>query len=145
MPTEERHIARVGILDASNRVRFLRMPDVELSGEGWELPGGGLKGDETHMEAAVRVSRAEVGINQLTVGPWVWTRRHASPGNSRGRVWVGQDSVAPYCEALTLPPFARRSTVTALQAVADSDRPRKLPTLRARVRARALPWSRTGV
>ena len=37
-------------------------------------PGGGLEGDETFEEAAVRELREETGITGVEIGPWIWLR-----------------------------------------------------------------------
>jgi 8-oxo-dGTP pyrophosphatase MutT (NUDIX family) len=44
----------------------------------WITPGGGLEGDESYEQAAVRELREETGIT-ASIGPCVWTRRHVFP------------------------------------------------------------------
>jgi 8-oxo-dGTP pyrophosphatase MutT (NUDIX family) len=53
---------------------LLRSP----SGSVWITPGGGLEGDETYEQAAVRELLEETGIVE-PIGTCVWTRRHVFP------------------------------------------------------------------
>lgn len=47
-------------------------------GRRWITPGGGLEGDETYKQAAVRELFEETGIT-APLGPCVWLRRHVFP------------------------------------------------------------------
>ena len=40
----------------------------------WMTPGGGLEGDETFEQAAVRELHEETGITGVELGPWIWSR-----------------------------------------------------------------------
>ncbi len=40
----------------------------------WMTPGGGLEGDETFEEAAIRELREETGITGVEIGSWIWSR-----------------------------------------------------------------------
>jgi 8-oxo-dGTP pyrophosphatase MutT (NUDIX family) len=67
---------------------LLRAPDQSV----WITPGGGVEGDETHEEAAIRELREETGL-ALPLGPCVWVRRHvfpwrAGPIDQRERFYV---------------------------------------------------------
>ncbi len=42
----------------------------------WFTPGGALEPGETYEQAALRELHEETGINSVTLGPWVWSRRH---------------------------------------------------------------------
>lgn len=39
-------------------------------------PGGGLEGDETHEQGAIRELLEELGLSVASVGPAIWMRRH---------------------------------------------------------------------
>ncbi|MGH2607895.1 MAG: NUDIX domain-containing protein, partial [Tepidiformaceae bacterium] len=42
----------------------------------WITPGGGLEGDETYEQCALRELREETGIVDVDLGPCVWLREH---------------------------------------------------------------------
>ena len=68
-----RRAARVAVLDPSGAV-FLFQHDDSANGTFWELPGGGIEGDETPREGALRELREETGWTDLTMGPLLCTR-----------------------------------------------------------------------
>jgi 8-oxo-dGTP pyrophosphatase MutT (NUDIX family) len=67
-----RRAARVLLLDENSRVLLVRFS--YLGESWWAAPGGGLKDDETHEEAAWREVAEETGFELDELGPWVWTR-----------------------------------------------------------------------
>lgn len=82
----ERRAARVLLLDRDDRVLLVaHAPDPTR--RVWTAPGGGLRQDEDHHEAARRELEEEIGIAEEP-GPWVWSRRVTFP--FRG-CWIDQD------------------------------------------------------
>lgn len=81
-----RRAARVLLLDAEDRVLLVaHAPDPTR--RVWTAPGGGLRDDETHHEAAHRELEEEIGIDEEP-GPWIWSRRVTF--SFRG-CWIDQD------------------------------------------------------
>ncbi|MFJ9373769.1 NUDIX hydrolase [Streptomyces sp. NPDC101455] len=81
-----RKVARVVLLDPEDRILLLHghEPD-DPADDWWFTPGGGLEGDETHEEAALRELAEETGITQVELGPVLWTRTCSFP--FAGRRW----------------------------------------------------------
>jgi 8-oxo-dGTP pyrophosphatase MutT (NUDIX family) len=76
-----RRSAKVLVLDDQDRVLLFRGRDpfAEDDGTWWFLPGGGLEGDETDEQAAIRELREETGLHVSDVGPRIGTRRLTIP------------------------------------------------------------------
>ena len=71
-----RPAARLLILDPADRVLLFRVEDASFRDPVlWLTPGGGLEGDETYEQAAIRELTEETGID-APLGPCVWVRRH---------------------------------------------------------------------
>ena len=67
-----RRAARVLLFDEDRRVLLVRF---RYQGRSWwAAPGGGLEGDETHEEAAMREVAEETSFELQELGPWIWTR-----------------------------------------------------------------------
>ncbi len=71
-----RRTARVLVIDESDRLLLLRtqLPHRKEHSV-WLTPGGGLKPEETHEEAAIRELWEETGLTGVDLGPWVWRRQ----------------------------------------------------------------------
>ncbi|MEU6854442.1 NUDIX domain-containing protein [Actinacidiphila alni] len=70
-----RRAARVAVLDPDGAVFLLRYDNPEV-GPHWAMPGGGLEGDETPREGAVREAREETGWTDVEPGPLLCTWEH---------------------------------------------------------------------
>ncbi|MFE1962294.1 NUDIX hydrolase [Streptomyces sp. NPDC059479] len=83
---ELRKVARVVLLDPQDRILLLHgfEPD-DPDKDWWFTPGGGLEGDETREEAALRELAEETGITQVELGPVLWRRMCSFPFD--GRRW----------------------------------------------------------
>ncbi|MFF2655330.1 NUDIX hydrolase [Streptomyces sp. NPDC058045] len=83
---EVRRVARVILLDPQDRVLLLHghEPD-DPARTWWFTPGGGLEGDESHEEAALRELAEETGITRVELGPALWRRTCSFP--FAGRRW----------------------------------------------------------
>jgi 8-oxo-dGTP pyrophosphatase MutT (NUDIX family) len=68
IPTVERNVVRLVVLEASGRVLLLHVRDATQPefGTAWELPGGGIEAGEDYVQAAIRELREETG---LEIGP----------------------------------------------------------------------------
>ncbi|MFE0735155.1 MULTISPECIES: NUDIX hydrolase [Streptomyces] len=81
-----RRVARVILLDPDDRVLLLRghEPD-DPDDTWWFTPGGGLEGEETREQAALRELAEETGITDVRLGPVLWQRYCSFP--FAGRRW----------------------------------------------------------
>ncbi|MFF1838571.1 NUDIX hydrolase [Streptomyces sp. NPDC058231] len=86
MPAENRKVARVVLLDPDDRILLIHghEPD-DPDDTWWFTPGGGLEGDETRQEAALRELAEETGITDVELGPVLWQRICSFPFD--GRRW----------------------------------------------------------
>ncbi|MFJ2741326.1 NUDIX hydrolase [Streptomyces sp. NPDC087440] len=70
-----RKVARVILLDPEDRVLLMHgYEPEEPDRKWWFTPGGGLEGDETPAEAALREVAEETGITDVELGPVLWQR-----------------------------------------------------------------------
>ncbi|MYU09585.1 NUDIX domain-containing protein [Streptomyces sp. SID8361] len=81
-----RKVARVVLLDPQDRILLLHgfEPD-DPSSTWWFTPGGGLEGEESREEAALRELAEETGITDVRLGPLLWRRICSFP--FAGRRW----------------------------------------------------------
>ncbi|MDX2679037.1 NUDIX hydrolase [Streptomyces sp. NY05-11A] len=81
-----RKVARVVLLDPQDRILLLHghEPD-DLADDWWFTPGGGVEGDETREQAALRELAEETGITEVELGPVLWRRKCSFP--FAGRRW----------------------------------------------------------
>ncbi|MFG2515514.1 NUDIX hydrolase [Streptomyces sp. NPDC048584] len=86
LPGGLRRVARVVLLDPRDRILLLHghEPD-DPADDWWFTPGGGLEGDETREQAALRELAEETGITEVDLGPVLWRRRCSFP--FAGRRW----------------------------------------------------------
>lgn len=79
LPAIQRSAVRVVVIDRRDRVLLFRIrePLHPEQGTVWELPGGGIRTDETYVDAAVRELREEAGIaaEPTEIGTPNWRRR----------------------------------------------------------------------
>ncbi|MET9660709.1 NUDIX hydrolase [Streptomyces sp. NPDC006510] len=86
MRTEKRKVARVVLLDPDDRILLMHGFEPEdPESSWWFTPGGGLEGDETREEAALRELTEETGITDVELGPLLWQRMCSFPFD--GRRW----------------------------------------------------------
>ncbi len=74
-PPIHRPAARGLVVDPANRLLLMQF-QTEDAGTLWLTPGGGIEPGESDEEALRRELWEEVGLESITVGPLVWTRRH---------------------------------------------------------------------
>ncbi|MFD6759989.1 NUDIX hydrolase [Streptomyces roseolus] len=75
---EVRRVARVILLDPDDRVLLMHGHEPDDPGDTWWFtPGGGVEGDETRAQAALRELAEETGLTDVELGPVLW-RRHCS-------------------------------------------------------------------
>ncbi|MGW5097813.1 NUDIX hydrolase [Streptomyces nodosus] len=106
-----RRVARVVLLDPRDRILLLHghEPD-DPADDWWFTPGGGLEGDETREQAALRELAEETGITEVELGPVLWRRRCSFP--FAGRRW---DQDEWYYLARTAQTTAVASALTELE------------------------------
>ena len=74
---------RALVLDPDDRILLVRFVNPETSEEFWATPGGGLDPGEGLEEGLRRELHEETGLEEVEIGPVVWTRRHVFP-------WAGR-------------------------------------------------------
>ncbi|MFD9504671.1 NUDIX hydrolase [Streptomyces sp. NPDC060035] len=86
MPAERRKVSRIVLLDPDDRILLLHgFEPGDPATHWWFTPGGGLEGDETRAEAALRELTEETGITDVVLGPVLWKRMCSFPFD--GRRW----------------------------------------------------------
>ncbi|WP_418959378.1 NUDIX hydrolase [Streptomyces tritici] len=83
---ELRRVARVVLLDPDDRILLIHgfEPD-DPEQTWWFTPGGGVEGEETREQAALRELAEETGITDAELGPVLWERTCSFPFD--GRRW----------------------------------------------------------
>ncbi|CAO0828603.1 hypothetical protein SMICM17S_05170 [Streptomyces microflavus] len=68
------------LLDPEDRILLLHghEPD-DPADDWWFTPGGGVEGDETREQAALRELAEETGITEVELGPVLWQRQVLLP------------------------------------------------------------------
>ncbi|KIF02513.1 DNA mismatch repair protein MutT [Streptomyces sp. RSD-27] len=75
-----RKVSRVVLLDPADRILLLHgFEPGDPSDHWWFTPGGGLEGDETRAQAALRELAEETGITEVELGPVLWHRYCSFP------------------------------------------------------------------
>jgi 8-oxo-dGTP pyrophosphatase MutT (NUDIX family) len=83
---EPRRVSRVVLLDPRDRILLMHGYEPADPGKDWWFtPGGGLEGDETREQAALRELAEETGITEVDLGPVLWHRTCSFPFD--GRRW----------------------------------------------------------
>ncbi|GAA2664031.1 NUDIX hydrolase [Streptomyces vastus] len=115
---ELRRVARVVLLDPRDRILLLHGHEPgDPSDNWWFTPGGGVEGEETREEAALRELAEETGITDVELGPVLWRRTCSFP--FAGRRWDQDEwyylarTSQTATEALGLTELERRSVAGA--------------------------------
>ncbi len=81
--TTVREAARAVVLDDADRILLVKFIEPGTGRIHWATPGGGLAPGETHEDAVRRELREELGLFDVALGPWIWTRDHTFEWASR--------------------------------------------------------------
>jgi len=108
-----REAVRGLVLDPADRVLLVRFVNPESREEFWATPGGGLDPGE-ELEAGLRRElQEETGLEDVEIGPVIWTRRHVFPW--AGRTLDQRERVA----LVRAPAFEPSPALTPAQLVAE--------------------------
>ncbi|MEU0441956.1 NUDIX hydrolase [Streptomyces sp. NPDC006186] len=106
-----RKVARVVLLDPDDRILLLHGHEPgDPADDWWFTPGGGVEGDETREQAALRELAEETGITEVELGPVLWRRQCSFP--FAGRRW---DQDEWYYLARTTTTATRAAALTELE------------------------------
>lgn len=82
IPNNSRLTSRVILLNDKNHILYLHAVEPKTEKHFWIMPGGGLIQEESFEDAAIRETIEETGLS-ITLGPWVWIRRHKYVWNGK--------------------------------------------------------------
>jgi 8-oxo-dGTP diphosphatase len=137
-----RQAARAVVLDPADRILLVRFEFPR--GSFWGTPGGGVDEGETHDDAIRRELAEEAGLDEVELGPWIWTREHVFPFENG--LWDGQAERFVLVRARAFEPAPRFTaeqlraeyvtglrwwTLPELHASGEVFAPRRLPALLA--------------
>ncbi|QIJ64966.1 NUDIX domain-containing protein [Streptomyces sp. JB150] len=115
---EVRKVARVVLLDPRDRILLLHGHEPgDPADDWWFTPGGGVEGDESREQAALRELAEETGITDVELGPVLWRRMCSFP--FAGRRWNQDEwyylarTTRTATKAVGLTELERRSVVGA--------------------------------
>jgi 8-oxo-dGTP pyrophosphatase MutT (NUDIX family) len=140
-----RRVARVVLLDPDDRILLIHGHEPGDERDAWWFtPGGGLEGDETREEAALRELGEETGITEVALGPLLWKRTCSFP--FAGRRWEQDEwyylgrTAQTYVAAAGLTELERSSvdgarwwTCAELEATTETVYPTRLAALLRRL------------
>ncbi|MDQ4019344.1 MAG: NUDIX domain-containing protein [Actinomycetota bacterium] len=124
MTAVPRDAARALVLDPDDRVLLVRYVHPDTGEEFWTTPGGGIDPGEEPDDALVRELREETGLEDVELGPVIWTRREVFP-------WAGR--ILDQSEQIVLvrvPWFEPQPHLTAEQLAAEGVYEQRWWTLR---------------
>lgn len=135
-----RRAARAVVLDPAGRILLVRFEFPTRTV--WATPGGGIDEGESHEDAIRRELAEEIGLDEVELGPWIWTREHVFPFESG--LWDGQVERFVLVRAPEFEPAPRFTveqlaaeyvtalrwwTLAELEASGEEFAPRRLPEL----------------
>jgi ADP-ribose pyrophosphatase YjhB (NUDIX family) len=101
------------VLDPDGGVLLIRFVNPETGEEFWTTPGGGIDPGESATAAISRELREETGLEDVDLGPVVWTRREVFP-------WAGQTlDQRERIVLVRVPSFEPRPQLSAEQLAAE--------------------------
>ncbi|WP_428390027.1 NUDIX hydrolase [Mucisphaera sp.] len=83
MARVRREAGRVLVVDPRDRLLLVSCLSPETGETFWITPGGGRDEGESFEAAALRELEEEAGLKDVSLGPWVWSRRAVFP-------WMGR-------------------------------------------------------
>lgn len=113
MSPVRREAGRALVLDPDDRVLLVRFVNPETGDEFWATPGGGLDCGEGLEDGLRRELREETGLEDVELGPVVWTRREEFS-------WAGQTlRQSERIVLVRVPSFEPRPQLSAEQLLAE--------------------------